>query len=357
MKSCFIIATAMSVLGDEVRVPYTSTNGAQTAEIKPKALATQTLQAKLFEPCFRCAYSPWNIPLDKDQDGQAVCPSKQCTNGFGIVYRSPHNDPPCDWNPCCNMDIHTCPDGSKVGRDDTIGCCFDCTGLGCAYGDDCRICPGDEPKRSFVDQTRRLEFSDPSPQFTLDPWAPVANPTPKPTMYDPWAPVAKPTPQPTPKPGRNPCGDESRRCPDGTLVYRSISIGCRFETCPVPTPRPTAPVCDAGVKWCPDAGQYVFRDPNNNCNWYPCPAPKTKCTLEAKDGTGLGPASWFVHNRRYAPTCDVHGKYTPMQCYRHGGCWCVDQEGTVKPNTYMSHFYMKFWHTKPKCQPVATFWN
>ena len=65
-------------------------------------------------------------------------------------------------------------------------------------------------------------------------------------------------------------------CPNGEFVARDPDNDCAFFPCE-PVGRPTAApsdggpiLCTADAKRCPD-GSFVSRDPNNNCEFFPCP--------------------------------------------------------------------------------------
>ncbi len=59
------------------------------------------------------------------------------------------------------------------------------------------------------------------------------------------------------------CTMDAKLCPDGSYVGRDPQNNCEFKPCPTS-------VCITDTKLCPD-GTYVPRDPQNNCEFKPCP--------------------------------------------------------------------------------------
>lgn len=70
------------------------------------------------------------------------------------------------------------------------------------------------------------------------------------------------------------CTKDLKVCPDGNSVTRNPDNNCEFDPCPVEkvkAPYKKEPmICPADVKECPD-GSYVSRDHNNNCKFKECP--------------------------------------------------------------------------------------
>jgi hypothetical protein len=88
-------------------------------------------------------------------------------------------------------------------------------------------------------------------------------------------------------------------CGDGTFVARDPSNGCEFFPCPepkpakveltetdsevIPTYSPTETVCREDFFECSES-QLVFRNPGDNCNFFPCPKECQKDMLECSGG-------------------------------------------------------------------------
>jgi len=97
------------------------------------------------------------------------------------------------------------------------------------------------------------------------------------------------------KTGRKICPKDAKLCPDGiTSVSRNPDNNCEFYPCPKTDQAQEKPVtdkenpaansdgpgakktfteqvfCPQDVRQCPD-GSWVGRDPNNNCQFRPCP--------------------------------------------------------------------------------------
>jgi hypothetical protein len=83
------------------------------------------------------------------------------------------------------------------------------------------------------------------------------------------------------------CPDDVRECPDGSYVKR-VAPNCEFEPC--------LEACTRDVFMCPD-GSFVIRDPNNNCEFFPCPD-RTVCTDDVREC----PDGSYV--KRVAPDCE-----------------------------------------------------
>ena len=75
-------------------------------------------------------------------------------------------------------------------------------------------------------------------------------------------------PTPTPKPIG--CTEDAKQCPDGSVVVRDPNNNCEFFPCPETTPTPKSIICPKDIKNCPD-GTVVGRNPDDDCNFYPCP--------------------------------------------------------------------------------------
>jgi|CXWL01.1.fsa_nt_gi hypothetical protein len=60
------------------------------------------------------------------------------------------------------------------------------------------------------------------------------------------------------------CTKEAKVCPDGEVVGRNPNNNCEFDPCP------STQACTAEAKLCPD-GSGVGRNPKNNCEFDPCP--------------------------------------------------------------------------------------
>lgn len=84
------------------------------------------------------------------------------------------------------------------------------------------------------------------------------------------------------------CHKDMLECDGGTFVSRNPEKNCDFFPCPTksgsessltngsPTPHPTESkeTCGEDRLEC-SGGHFVFRDPGNNCHWFPCPEPET----------------------------------------------------------------------------------
>ncbi|MFH0836250.1 MAG: hypothetical protein V1834_03745 [Candidatus Micrarchaeota archaeon] len=71
------------------------------------------------------------------------------------------------------------------------------------------------------------------------------------------------------------CAEGVKLCPDKkTQVSRDPNNNCNFFACPAfvpsPVPSPSPLVCTTDVMECAD-GSFVARNPGNNCNFMPCP--------------------------------------------------------------------------------------
>lgn len=66
------------------------------------------------------------------------------------------------------------------------------------------------------------------------------------------------------------CADDVKECGDGEFVMRDPSDNCNFPDCP-------GLGCADDVFECPDRS-YVSRDPGNNCEYEPCSEETVACT-------------------------------------------------------------------------------
>lgn len=74
------------------------------------------------------------------------------------------------------------------------------------------------------------------------------------------------------------CTTDVKLCDDGvTYVSRDPDNGCEFEPCPE-----DQVYCTQDVKLCDDGVTYVTRDPENDCNFMLCPEDQVLCTKDAK---------------------------------------------------------------------------
>ena len=76
------------------------------------------------------------------------------------------------------------------------------------------------------------------------------------------------------------CNDQVKLCPDGNYVGRDPNNGCNFYPCE------GTGDCEDHSLLCPD-GSYVSRDPNNGCDFIPCPGEPWECEqgrMECEDG-------------------------------------------------------------------------
>ncbi|MFH1473430.1 MAG: PA14 domain-containing protein, partial [Candidatus Aenigmatarchaeota archaeon] len=111
--------------------------------------------------------------------------------------------------------------------------------------------------------------------------------------------------------------NKPRYCDDGILVDRCSECYCPSgyecqddETCKVPA-------CLADEKQCPD-GSWVGRDPNNNCEFYPCGQ------LECEDGTAYGLCSStkpkYCSSGTLVNNCQDCGCPSDQTCQSGGTC-------------------------------------
>jgi len=63
------------------------------------------------------------------------------------------------------------------------------------------------------------------------------------------------------------CTMDAKQCPDGSFVGRNPNNNCNFYPCP--ESNNDTKMCTLDVKQCPD-GSFVGRNPNNNCVFFPC---------------------------------------------------------------------------------------
>lgn len=83
--------------------------------------------------------------------------------------------------------------------------------------------------------------------------------------------------------GQTMCIQDAKLCPDGvTWVNRNPDNNCDFFPCEEETT-----VCTEDVKLCPDGFTDVSRDPENDCDYFPCPksnddATATVCTTDVR---------------------------------------------------------------------------
>jgi hypothetical protein len=67
------------------------------------------------------------------------------------------------------------------------------------------------------------------------------------------------------------CTQDAMQCPDGSFVGRDPNNNCEFYPC--------ENTCTKDAMQCPD-GTIVGRDPNNNCEFYPCENEFYECNAE-----------------------------------------------------------------------------
>jgi hypothetical protein len=89
----------------------------------------------------------------------------------------------------------------------------------------------------------------------------------------------------TAKPIENPtttvltaCSKDAKQCPNGRVVGRNPENNCEFDPCPEVKPAATntpqllnEKMCTADMHECPD-GSFVSRDHSNNCKFKDCPS-------------------------------------------------------------------------------------
>ena len=72
------------------------------------------------------------------------------------------------------------------------------------------------------------------------------------------------------------CPDDTITCKDtNTVVKRNPNDNCNFNPCPVLSKNETSSdiVCAKDVKRCKEANIFVSRDPKNKCQFKECPKP------------------------------------------------------------------------------------
>lgn len=124
----------------------------------------------------------------------------------------------------------------------------------------------DNPTRkpSTMVQTKSpLATSAPTKTPTLPPTKEATSPTSN-------APTSK---APTTSPTHTTCGKDMLECEGGTFVVRNPDNNCEFYACP-PVKETNLECEDDTLLECPGGGNYVGRDPANGCEFFPCPEPK-----------------------------------------------------------------------------------
>jgi hypothetical protein len=159
----------------------------------------------------------------------------------------------CDVPIVCTDDVFACPDGSFVSRDPTNDCKFpECEDNTVFCTADVKTCPDG----SFVSRNSKRGCAfDPCPlNCDVCPFG----------FFD----------------GCNTCG-----CNKGGRTFCSLrACGPNDFAEPKCNPKPDPVVCPADAKLCID-GSSVGRDPNNNCEFVPCPPPSCKvCPFGFNDG-------------------------------------------------------------------------
>lgn len=66
------------------------------------------------------------------------------------------------------------------------------------------------------------------------------------------------------------CSKEAMLCPNGRSVMRNPNNNCEFDPCPDKAQKTQEKLCTADVKQCHD-GSFVGRDGYNNCQFKDCP--------------------------------------------------------------------------------------
>jgi hypothetical protein len=155
----------------------------------------------------------------------------------------------------CQKDKLECGDGTFVARDPDNSCEFHAcplvkeTTLECE--DALLECPGGG---NYVgrDPANGCEFF-PCPEQKL-------------TEVESTETDSKVSPTPRPTEANTGCKEDFLKCSGGQLVFRNPEDSCNFFPCPKE--------CQEDWLECP-GGQFVYRNPGDNCNFYPCPAPET----------------------------------------------------------------------------------
>ncbi|MFP4524033.1 MAG: hypothetical protein ACLFO2_01780 [Candidatus Woesearchaeota archaeon] len=70
----------------------------------------------------------------------------------------------------------------------------------------------------------------------------------------------------------------------GLVALSVLVAGCSQDLPPPSEEQPSADVCAADVKECPD-GSFVSRDPDNDCEFRPCPSDEDSGNASDGDGT------------------------------------------------------------------------
>lgn len=108
------------------------------------------------------------------------------------------------------------------------------------------------------------------------------------------------------------CTDDVMQCPDGSFVSRDPNNNCEFFPCP--------PTCTDDVFICPD-GTLVSRDPENNCEFPPCPTATPTSTATATPTSTATATSTSVPE---GGSCTESSQCSP-------GLACVNQTCAVTP--------------------------
>ncbi|CAB9523274.1 chitinase [Seminavis robusta] len=219
-----------------------------------------------FEPC----------PTVEPPQSDGFCPFEviECEDG-SIVRRVP---PDCDFAPCptgvCTQDVKECPNGDFVGRDPGNNCeyypcqnqpvpctlelrvCPDGSSVG-RMGPDCQFEPClivEPPQSDGFCPFEVIECEDGSIVRRIPP---DCNFAPCPTGV---------------------CTQDVKECPNGDFVGRDPGNNCEFYLC---QQKPEQAFCTQDVFLC-RGGASVGRDPANGCSFFPCPETLTECTTEVK---------------------------------------------------------------------------
>ncbi len=67
------------------------------------------------------------------------------------------------------------------------------------------------------------------------------------------------------------CTEDAQVCPDGSTVVRDPNNNCQFAPCPQASPTPNLQTCPEDARICPD-GTTLVRDPSNDCQFPACPS-------------------------------------------------------------------------------------
>ncbi|KAL7526370.1 hypothetical protein ACHAXR_001454, partial [Thalassiosira sp. AJA248-18] len=286
--------------------------------------------------------------VDRDPDNNCkFFPCSTMQPFDASISSSSGQEAPDYYNNRCEDDVIRCPDGSFVARDPDNGCdhfpCSTSVPLAASISSS----SGQEAPAYYNNRCEEDIIRCPDGSFVARDPDNGCDHFPCSTSVPLAASISSSSGQEAPAYYNNRCEEDIIRCPDGSFVARDPDNECNHFPCATTNAATMAgsamhakyndaPLqCANDLFTCAD-GHYVGRDPDDDCNWYPCNIPPTKRPTRLPTSNGLNTMSSCTRDLHGCSDGTMVGRDPNNSCefYR-----CPDNEGHLTQMTQVMETY------------------